>query len=90
MSQLPRTLYAKFLKTDLQQNKHTVSDTGLVKKYFFSDPHDVRLLRSLTNTEVIACVPIEAFADKVVFKPVENGVWENCSTILMDPVRSLE
>ena len=84
MNQLPRILYTKCFKSELVQKVHTLSDTGLNKKIFFADLHNLRQQMRLSEAEVVIKVPIECFAgNNPQFKCIEEGIWENNSPLLM-------
>jgi len=90
MIQLPRELYTKCSKSDLERRIHTIPDSGLVKKRFYADRQDARLHLSLSASEVVIKVAIEGFANaETIFTLIEPGVWENCSPILMRDVSEI-
>lgn len=90
MNQLPKTLYTKCFKSDLEQKTHTLSDTGLFKKYFFANPNNLLQRMSLFETEVVVRVLIEGFVGaNPQFKCVDEGIWENNSPLLMKYISNL-
>lgn len=79
---IPDILYLKVHKSDLRDDTPTISDTGLSKKFYFEDPNDKRLEKSVGSDEIIVGAPISAFVSNPIFTLVEEGVWENCSPVL--------
>lgn len=86
MSQFPRFLYTKCLKSDLSHGHATLGDTGLSKKWFFCEVNDSRLKHSLQKFEVIIKIDCLQLPSGSEFMLNESGVWSSCCVVPMGAV----
>jgi len=91
MNQIPRILYTKCLKEELQMNTQTLYYSGVIKKHYFSELSKLLHQVHISETETAIRISIEGFCgDKICFNEIEDGIWENNSPILMNCISVAE